>query len=146
MSKKKRKIETHSIKSYYKQLLSHSGVSIQDDYRKYLKRLIILDILILLIFTVLLTLYIRKDLYDNQPLVDVLRFIYLPISLYSFVACLTYTIYHFISISFEKKNKYEFSLACAQKGYKLVYYTMFIIHFIWIITAYLIICFFKNCI
>ncbi len=144
MSTRKQKIETHSIKSYYKRLLSHSGVTIQDNYRRYLKRLMFLDIFLLSIFTALLTFYILKSTYDSQPLEKTLCLIYLSISLYSFIACLTYTIYHIISISFEKKNRYELSLSCTPKGYKLVYYAMFIIHSIWIIFAYLFTCILRK--
>lgn len=135
---KKRKAEAHSIKSYYNRLLSHSGITIQDNYHKFFKKLIFLDIFVFLVFAALLTFYVLENLYKKQLLKEALWFIYIPISLYFFLVCLTYTIYHLASISFEKKNKYELSLSLAPLGYKLACYLMLIVHFVWIVIAYLI--------
>lgn len=129
-----------SFKYYYRELISHSGVTTHDSKaaKKYLTQSIIL-IVILLILCTLFILYKDSAIvcYFTNGL-NILFCIYAIMFVYAVLALASYTLYHIISYRYEDKNKHELNEAEIKGIYKLYYAVFIFIHLPWILLSCLI--------
>lgn len=133
------KKQLSSFKYYYKELLSHYGIAPQNKKaKKFLIHISILDI-ILLILCILFVIFKNSTFihyFTNGS--QTMYLFYVVMLIYTFIAAVSFTLYHIISYFYEFKYKHEL----LKKDIKGVYVALFLlyelIHLPWILFTCLI--------
>lgn len=100
--------KTSTFKYYYKELLSHYGITPQNKYAiNFFKRISIINIALLIVCCLF---FIFRDSSFVRYFTSgsiIMYYLYAFMLLYAFTALASYTIYHIISYRYEIKNKHE---------------------------------------
>lgn len=138
MSKKLRKKEENFIKQQYKNILSHSGVGVNDKFAgKYFKRNIIAGIVV---FIIMMLFWIFSNTKMVYNITNGKKQLYYAITIYLtylFAIQFSNLLYNAISFFYEKRNKHEL-LKKDIKGFLKIFYYLFIaINFPWVGLGYI---------
>lgn len=129
----KKKQQSSPFKYYYKELVSHYGVTPHNKNAiKFLRRLSIMDI-ILFVLCVLLFCYKKSTFihyFTNGS--KIMYCIYAIMLFYAFFTLTSYTFYHIISYNYEVRNKHELLEKDIKGAYFLLFLFYKLIHLPWI--------------
>lgn len=122
------------FKYYYKELLSHYGITPQNkNAKKFLIRISILDI-ILLILCILFLIFKNSTFvhyFTNGS--QAMHLFYVVMLIYTFIAAVSFTLYHIISYIYEFKHKHELLKKDINGVYVLLFLLYKLIHLPWIL-------------
>ncbi|GEM_PF-1463520 len=136
--KKNKKISP--FKYYYKELISHRGVTSQNKKaaKKFLLLTSIIDIILLILCFLLIVYRYSKVVCYFTNGSKTLLCVYAIMLIYAFFASTSYTIYHIVSYNYECKNKHELNKEDIKGVYKLYFFIFKFIHLPWILLSCLI--------
>lgn len=122
------------FKYYYKELVSHHGVTPQN--KKAVKKFILLTsimdiILLILCFLLIVYRYSKIVCYFTNDS-KIFFYIYTLMLIYAFFVLTSFTIYHTISYKYEHRNKHELNKENINGIYKFFFFIFKLIHLPWI--------------
>lgn len=131
--------KTSTFKYYYKELLSHYGITPQNKYAiNFFKRISIINIALLIVCCLF---FIFRDSSFVRYFTSgsiIMYYLYAFMLLYAFTALASYTIYHIISYRYEIKNKHELQKKDIKGVYTAFLFIYKFIHLPWILLTCLV--------
>ena len=136
----KKKQNISLFKYYYRELVSHHGVSLQNKNaaKKFILQFSIIDIIYLALCLLLIVYSDSKVVRHFTNNSNILLYIYIITLIYTFFVLTSYTIYHIISYKYEQRNKHELNKKDIKSYYMLLFYVFKLIHLPWILLSCLI--------
>lgn len=135
----KKKQQMSLYKYYYKELVSHYGVTTHNkNAKKILLRATIVDSIFLIACFLLIICRHSVVISCITNGSKVLFYVYVIMFMYAFLALTSYTIYHIISYKYEYRNKHELNKKDIKGIYNLLFFIYKFIHLPWILLSCLI--------